>query len=118
MISPSAIPAAIIERARLRSHCRSTENRVLLAMTVDEVNALTRFLDSSERLYRLSTRDAPFTPYLAQWQKQGIIQAAGRVIEVTELGQAIRRKLFGARMGKAGEWESGCDCRMCMEERA
>lgn len=110
------VPAAIIERARLRSHCRSIENRVLLAMTVDEVNALTRFLDSGERLYRLSTRNAPFTPYLGEWVKRGIIHKHGSLITVTDLGQAIRRKLFGARMGKAGEWESGCDCRMCLEE--
>ena len=110
------VPAAIIERARLRSHCRSIENRVLLAMTVDEVNALTRFLDSSERLYRLSTRNAPFTPYLGEWVKRGIIHKHGSLITVTELGQAIRRKLFGARMGGNNGWHSGCDCRMCLEE--
>ena len=117
MISLAPHAAAIIERARLRSHCQSVENRVLLGMMVDEVNALTRFLDGRFGVYRLSTRNAPFTPYLAKWRKQGIFTGDGRVMEITPLGQAIRRKLFGARMGQAGDWESGCDCKMCESER-
>ena len=117
MMNASAIPAAIIERARLRSHCRSTENRVLLAMTVDEVNALTRFLDGKSGLYRLSTHNAVFTPYLAKWRKKGIFTGDSKVISITELGQAIRRKLFGARMGGSGSWVSGCDCKMCESEK-
>jgi len=117
MINLAPHATAIIERARLRSHCQSVENRVLLAMTVDEVNALARFLDGKMGVYRLSTRNAPFAPYLAKWRKQGIFTGDGRVMDITPLGQAIRRKLFGARMGGSGEWVSGCDCKMCMEER-
>jgi len=117
MINLAPHATAIIERARLRSHCQSVENRVLLAMTIDEVNALTRFLDGKMGVYRLSTRNASFAPYLAKWRKQGIFTGGGRVMEISPLGAAIRRKLFGARMGGAGEWVSGCECKMCMEER-
>lgn len=117
MINLAPHVTAIIERARLRSHCQSAENRVLLAMTVDEVNALTRFLDGKFGVYRLSTRNAPFAPYLVKWRKQGIFTGAGRVMEIAPLGQAIRRKLLGKRMGNAGEWVSGCECKMCTEER-
>lgn len=89
----------------------------MLQMNIDEVNALTRFLNGKSGLYRLSLRNATFTPYLAKWRKHGIFTGDSKVMSITPLGQAIRRKLFGARMGGAGTWESGCDCKMCMDER-
>lgn len=118
MINLAAAFPAIIERARLRAHCQSVENKILLNMTIDEVNALTRFLDSNSKMWVLRRKHNPAAAYIAGWVKQGIVSVLGRdAYQVTPLGEAIRRKLFGARMGGCGEWESGCNCKMCEGER-
>lgn len=117
MINPS-LATLILERAKLRTHCQSVENRLLLSMSTDEVNALTRFLDSRSTVWTVGIKHNPAKPYLVGWGKQGILQVAGRNrFQITPLGEAIRRKLFGERMGGCGEWVSGCDCKMCESER-
>lgn len=118
MILNPSLATLILERAKLRTHCQSVENRLLLSMSTDEVNALTRFLDSRSTVWTVGIKHNPAKPYLVGWGKQGILQVAGRNrFQITPLGEAIRRKLFGERMGGCGKWVSGCACPMCEGER-